>query len=109
MKRILLAAIAALVLVAPASASTKHHPNRVATAEVPADQALTEGYRRASGFEQVKAQCELIANGLAPSGGFVMGSPEFVAGASIGHGIGMLIRHAQDYSNCMTLNGYTHN
>jgi hypothetical protein len=71
--------------------------------------ASTEGYRRATAFEQVKAQCELIANGLAPSGGFVMGSPEFVAGASIGHGIGMLIRHAQDYNNCMTLKGYTHN
>jgi hypothetical protein len=109
MKRILLAAIAAFVVVAPASAATKHHANRVAIAEVPADQASTEGYHRASAFEQVKAQCELIANGLAPTGGFVMGSPEFVAGASIGRGIGMLIRHAQDYNNCMTLKGYTHN
>jgi hypothetical protein len=109
MKRVLLAAIAAFVLVAPASAAKKHHTNRVVTAEVSADQALTEGYHRASAFEQVKAQCELIANGLAPGGGFVMGSPQFVAGASIGRGIGMLIRHAQDYNNCMTLKGYAHN
>ena len=109
MKRLLLAAIAAFALAAPASAATKHQPHRAITAEVPADQASVEGYHRASGFEQIKAQCELIANGLAPSGGLVMGSPEFVAGASIGHGIGMLIRHAQDYDHCMTLHGYVRN
>jgi hypothetical protein len=28
---------------------------------------------------------------------------------TIGHGIGMLIRHAQDYDHCMTLHGYVHN
>ena len=31
----------------------------------------------------VKAQCELVANGLQPSPGFVMGSREYVAGAQL--------------------------
>jgi hypothetical protein len=38
-----------------------------------------------------------------------MGSPEFVAGASIGSGIGGLIVHARNYDNCMTLKGYAKN
>ena len=80
-----LVALVALVLAAPANA---------------------EGYRKATAFEQVKAQCELIANGLQPSGGFVMGNQQFVAGAMIGSAIGGMIRHAQNYDNCMVLHGY---
>ena len=53
MKRILLVATAAFALAAPASAA-KHHPRRAVTAEVPPDQALVEGYHRASRFEQIK-------------------------------------------------------
>jgi hypothetical protein len=89
------AAVAALIVIAPIG--TAH--------AAPGD----GGYHRASGFEQVKAQCELVANGLQPSPGFVMGSPEFVARASIGHGIGGLIVHAQNYDNCMTLHGFAKN
>jgi hypothetical protein len=109
MKRILLAAIAAFALAAPASAATKHLPHRAITAEVPTDQASVEGYHRASGFEQIKAQCELTANSMPRPGYFAMGSPTFVGASSLGYGIGSLIRHAQDYNNCMTLHGYVHN
>ena len=79
------------------------------TAEAPVDQASADGYHRASGYEQVKAECELVANGLQPSPGFVIGSREYVAGAAIGSAIGGLIVHAQNYQNCMTLKGYAHN
>jgi hypothetical protein len=109
MKRTLLAAIAAFTLAAPASAATKHPPHRAITAEVPADQASSEGYHRATGFDQVKAQCELMANQMPRPGYFAMGSPTFVRASSLGYGIGSMIRHAQDYDHCMTLHGYAHN
>lgn len=67
------------------------------------------GYHQASGFEQVKAECELVANGLQPSPGFAIGSAEFVAGHEIGATIGGLIVHARNYDNCMTLHGYAKN
>jgi hypothetical protein len=109
MKTVLLAATLAGALIAAgqADAKTKHNP--VQQEQVVTAQPGDGGYHQASGFEQVKAQCELIANGLQPSPGFVMGSPEFVAGASIGSGIGGLIVHARNYDNCMTLKGYAKN
>jgi opacity protein-like surface antigen len=121
MKRILLAAIAAFVLVAPASAATKHHQHsaawyaavadyeKVGDTMTGGDQASSEGYHRASGFEQTKAQCELTANSMPRPGYFAMGSPTFVGASSLGYGVGSMIRHAQDYNNCMTLHGYVHN
>jgi hypothetical protein len=109
MKTVLLAAtlVGALIAAGQADAKTKHNP--VQQEQVVTAQPGDGGYHQASGFEQVKAQCELIANGLQPSPGFVMGSPEFVAGASIGSGIGGLIVHARNYDNCMTLKGYAKN
>jgi hypothetical protein len=41
-------------------------------------------------------------------GHFVMGSPAFVAGASIGAAIGGAINHARSYDQCMTLHGFVH-
>jgi hypothetical protein len=81
----------------------------IAAAIAAATPALAaDGYHKASAFEQVKAYCELIANGLQPSPGFVMGSQEFVAGHAIGSAIGGLVVHAQNYDHCMTLKGYAH-
>jgi hypothetical protein len=112
MKNVALAStlFCALIGVSHAEAKTKNHNRPIQMAETaPQPQPGDGGYHQASGFEQVKAQCELIANGLQPSPGFVMGSPEFVAGASIGSGIGGLIVHARNYDNCMTLKGYAKN
>jgi hypothetical protein len=111
MKTLLIASAILGVLIAPASAA-KHHKNQTTTAytaEAPVDQALADGYHRASGYEQVKAECELVANGLQPSPGFFIGSQEAVAGHAIGSAIGGLIVHAQNYDHCMTLKGYAHN
>jgi hypothetical protein len=71
--------------------------------------AHADGYHKASGFEQTKAYCELVANGLQTSGGFVMGSPAFVGGAMLGSAIGGAIRHAQNYDSRMVLKGYAKN
>jgi hypothetical protein len=112
MKTLLIASAILGVLIAPASAATKHHKHQTTaayTAEAPVDQASADGYHRASGYEQVKAECELVANGLQPSPGFVIGSREYVAGAAVGSAIGGLIVHAKNYQNCMTLKGYAHN
>jgi hypothetical protein len=68
--------------------------------------ANADGYRPATKFEQVKATCELIADGLQPSPGFVVGPPEWVAGHNFGAAIGGLVKHAQNYDNCMVLHGY---
>lgn len=109
MKNILLATtlVCTLVGVGQADAKTKH--DRPVQQEEVMAQPGDGGYHQASGFEMVKAQCELVANGLQPSPGFVMGSQAFVAGASIGSGIGGLIVHARNYDNCMTLHGYAKN
>jgi hypothetical protein len=72
-------------------------------------QAYADGYHKASGFEQTKAYCELVANGLQPGGGFAIGSPAFVAGAAIGGAIRGAIVHAQNFDNCMVLKGYARN
>jgi hypothetical protein len=108
-------AVFVAALAVPAQAAPKHHHSvaqadaidHALQAEAP-DQAAAEGYRRASGFDQVKAQCELVANQMPRPGYFVMGSPTFVGASSLGYGIGSMIRHAQDYEHCMTLHGYVH-
>jgi hypothetical protein len=107
MKTLLVALALVGALASPASAATRHRQALVADAAP--DQASAEGYRRASGFDQVKAECELVANGLQPSPGFVMGSEQFVAMHNLGAGIGGLIVHARNYEHCMTLLGYVHN
>ena len=56
-------------------------------------------------FEQQEAQCRYMAR----HGGTAMvaaGSPAFVAGAGLGHGIGNGIRAGQDFNDCMQAAGY---
>ncbi len=93
----------------PAFAKPKHAPKPAQVATYEAQPVDPNGYHAASGMEQVKAYCELVANGLQPSGSFVMGSPSFVAGAALGSAIGGAITHAQNYDHCMVLKGYAHN
>jgi hypothetical protein len=70
---------------------------------VVATAAHADGYHKASGFEIVKAQCELIANQLQPS------TFAFGVGPMLGAAIRSQITHAQNYDNCMTLKGYAKN
>jgi hypothetical protein len=111
MKNVVLATtlVCALIGVSHAEAKTKNHNRPVQQQQEVMAQPGDGGYHQASGFEMVKAQCELVANGLQPSPGFVMGSQEYVAGAAIGSAIGGLIVHAQNYDHCMTLHGYAKN
>jgi hypothetical protein len=67
--------------------------------------ASADTYRTATKLEQIKAQCELVADGLQTQG-FAFGSPEFVGGYAVGSAIQGLIDHAQRYDHCMTLYGY---
>ena len=56
-------------------------------------------------FEATQARC----NYMARHGGsdfVVAGDPKFVAGATLGHAIGEGIRTAQDFNDCMTMNGW---
>ena len=73
MKNVVIAATlaCALIGVGQAEAKTKVHHRAVQMVETaqPAPQPGDGGYHQASGFEMVKAQCELVANGLQPSPG----------------------------------------
>jgi hypothetical protein len=110
MKTVLLAAtlVGALIAAGQADAKTKHN-RPVQQEQVVTAQPGDGGYHQASGFEMVKAECELVANGLQPSPGFFIGSSEAMAGHAIGSAIGGLIAHAQNYDHCMTLKGYAKN
>ena len=70
-----------------------------------AGQAHADGYRAATKLEQIKAQCELVADGVQQDG-FAFGTPAFVGGYAVGSAIRDLIDHAQRYDHCMTLYGY---
>jgi hypothetical protein len=71
--------------------------------------AVEGGYHAASKFEQVKAACELTADGLRDGMGIIIGSDQMVAATTFGRGLGSLIKHARDYDSCMTLHGYAKN
>jgi hypothetical protein len=88
---------AALLAASPSIAKTR--------GQALADQAAAEGYRVASDFERVKAMCEQAADGAPQPGYFAFGNSQFVAGASLGHGLGSLIRHARAYDQCMASHG----
>ena len=112
MKNVVIAAtlVCALIGGSHAEAKTKNHNRSVQMVETaPQPQPGDGGYHQASGFEMVKAECELVANGLQPSPGFFIGSSEAIAGHAIGSAIGGLIAHAQNYDHCMTLKGYAKN
>jgi hypothetical protein len=106
MKNVVLATtlVCALIGVSHAEAKTKNQNRPVQTVETaPQPQPGDGGYHQASGFEIVKAQCELIANQLQPS------TFAFGAGPILGTAIRSQITHAQNYDNCMTLKGYAKN
>jgi hypothetical protein len=125
----LLAAAAALALSAPASAATAHHhrhpaydygdPEQLDRAlandaglrqtSQPIDQASAEGYHRASGFDQVKAQCEAYADGESPA--YISpGSSTYADNLSeLGKTIGSWTGHSRAYNQCMAAHGYIHN
>ena len=72
----------------------------IAAAIAAATPALADdGYHKASAFEQVKAYCELAANGL----------PQPQWHSVIGVTIGSIVVHAKNYEHCMTVMGYVHN
>jgi hypothetical protein len=85
------AAFAALVMVAPIG------------------NAHADGYRAATTLEQVKAQCELVADGMVQPEDPYYGDPKYAGFSTFGSAIGGAIRHARDYDNCMTLHGYAKN
>ena len=70
MKNVVIAAtlVCALIGGSHAEAKTKNHNRSVQMVETaPQPQPGDGGYHQASGFEMVKAECELVANGLQPS------------------------------------------
>jgi hypothetical protein len=68
--------------------------------------ANADGYRAATQLEQVKAQCELVADGMVQPDSPYYGDPRYAGFASFGNAVGGAIRHARDYDNCMVLHGF---
>jgi hypothetical protein len=68
--------------------------------------ANADGYRPATQLEQVKAQCELVADGMVQPDSPYYGDPRYAGFASFGNAVGGAIRHARDYDNCMVLHGF---
>jgi hypothetical protein len=68
--------------------------------------ANADGYRKATGFEQVKAKCELVADGMVQPDDPYYGDPKYAGFSTFGSAIGGAIRHARDYDNCMVLHGF---
>lgn len=56
-------------------------------------------------FTVASGKCKLVAMG-ADKSGFAFGSPGFVAGASIGRGIGNAVRENRAYNACMEAMGF---
>jgi hypothetical protein len=68
--------------------------------------AHADGYRAATPLEQVKAQCELVADGMVQPADPYYGDPKYAGFSTFGSAIGGAIRHARDYDNCMVLHGF---
>jgi hypothetical protein len=68
--------------------------------------ANADGYRAATQLEQVKAACELAADGMVQPDSPYYGDPRYAGFASFGNAVGGAIRHARDYDNCMVLHGF---
>jgi hypothetical protein len=67
-------------------------------------------YRRASGFEQVKAFCESFADTMSPS--YISGGNDGTINGSLGElnrTVGSWAGHKRAYDQCMTGHGYVHN
>jgi hypothetical protein len=107
MKTLLMSAALIGARCPPALATTIHHRPTAYKAQQPVADG-SEGYRRATGFEQIKALCEAVADGRPMPGYFAYGSPTFVGTTSLAYGIGSMIRHARAYDQCMVMHGYVH-
>jgi len=57
-------------------------------------------------LEYAKAYCDNAALMAPQPGMFVYGSPSYVGGASLGYGIGSVIRQSRIKNNCMIMNGW---
>ena len=68
--------------------------------------ANADGYRAATQLEQVKAQCELVADGMVQPDSPYYGDPRYAGFASFGSAIGGAIQHAKHYDMCMILHGF---
>jgi hypothetical protein len=68
--------------------------------------AHADGYRAATTLEQVKAKCELVADGMVQPDDPYYGDPKYAGFSTFGSAIGGAIRHARDYDNCMVLHGF---
>jgi hypothetical protein len=68
--------------------------------------ANADDYRAATILEQVKAQCELVADGMVQPDSPYYGDPKYAGLATFGNAVGGAIRHARDYDNCMVLHGF---
>jgi hypothetical protein len=106
-KNLLLGAALACALATPAFATTPHHRPAVVYQTAPVSDG-SEGYRRATSFEQIKAICEAYADGRPQPGYFVAGNSAYVGMTSFAYGVGGLVRHARAYDQCMTVHGYVH-
>ena len=58
-------------------------------------------------FSRDAARCRLMARGMSAGGFAALGSPGYVAGATLGYGIGSAIRQQSNYDDCMMAVGYT--
>jgi hypothetical protein len=85
--------------------STIAPPPADAYQRVPIVPLQGDTYRISTGYEQVKAYCELYADS-SNRGYFALGSIGFVAGAAIGNAISNAIEHAHAYEMCMVMKGY---
>jgi hypothetical protein len=56
-------------------------------------------------LEQQSAQCRMMAR-HGGTGFAAAGSPEFVAGAAVGNGVGNAVRAGADFNDCMLAAGY---
>ena len=68
--------------------------------------ANADGYCPATQLEQVKAQRELVADGMVRPDSPYYGDPRYAGFASFGNAVGGVVRHARDYDNCMVLHGF---
>jgi hypothetical protein len=57
--------------------------------------------------EVTKARCDYWARHGGQAPWFAAGSPGFVAGAALGHGISRGITVVQDFNDCMIMSGWT--
>jgi hypothetical protein len=58
-------------------------------------------------FNVDNARCRLLARGMSPGDFYAQGTPQFVAGASVGNAISTAAAQTANYKDCMMVLGYT--